>query len=99
MVHRVAGLGVGNGAETEAYLTGRNELQRPQRGLHIRDVGLQVVEGVCDTALELRRLLPRGTCRRDLVEGSHNCGRGVIAVLGLTFELCFTILCGSLDLP
>lgn len=64
-------------AGNKAYLTGRNELQRPQRGLHIWDVGLQIVEGVCDTALELGRLLPRGTCRRDLVEGSHNCGRGV----------------------
>ena len=26
-------------------------------------------------------MLPRGTCRGDLVEGSHDCGRGVDAVL------------------
>ena len=55
----------------EAYLAGRNELQRPQRALHVRDVGLQIIKGVGDTALELRGLLLRRARRRDLVEGSH----------------------------
>ena len=44
--------------EKEAHLAGRNELQRPECALHVRDVGLQIVEGVCDAAFELGRLLP-----------------------------------------
>ncbi len=70
-----------------SYLTGRNELQRPQRALHVRDVGFQIVEGTRDAVLELRRFLPRWTGRCNLVEGSHDCGRGVGAVLGLRFRL------------
>ncbi len=35
------------------YLTGRDELQGPQCGLHVRDVRFQVIEGICDTRLEL----------------------------------------------
>ena len=70
----------GGGEMSSSYLASRDELQWPQRGLHVRDVGLQVVEGVCDTALELGRLLPRRARRCDLVEGSHDCGRGIVAV-------------------
>ena len=72
--------------ENGPYLTSRNELQRPQRRLHVRDIRLQIVEGICDAGLELGRFLPRRARRCDLVEGSHDYGRGVVAILELEFR-------------
>ena len=67
--------------ERYAYLTSGNELQRPQRGLHVGDVGLQVIEGVCNARLELGWFLPRRARCCDFVEGSHDCGPGVCSFL------------------
>lgn len=55
------------------YLSCRNELQWPQRGLHIWDVGFEIVEGICDAGLEFRGTLPRWARRRNLVESGHDC--------------------------
>lgn len=84
-------------AERNLYLTRRNELQRPQRGLHVRDIRLQVVEGICDTGLELRRLLPRRARCCDLVEGSHGCDREVVAGRELRFMVGSQFCVGAYD--
>ena len=70
-----------------SYLSSRDELQGSQRGLHVRDIRLEIIECVRDAGLELRRLLPRCARRCNLVEGSHCCDRGAVTVLGLRFWL------------
>lgn len=52
-----------------AYLTGRHELQRAKRRLHVWDVGLELVESGGNVALDLIWLSPRWTVGRDLVQG------------------------------
>ena len=52
-----------------SYLAGGDELERPKGGLHVRDVGLELVESSGDAALDLIGLGPRGGVGRDLVEG------------------------------
>jgi hypothetical protein len=52
-----------------SYLAGGDELERPEGGLHVRDVGLELVERSRDAGLDLRGLGPRGAVGRDLVEG------------------------------
>jgi hypothetical protein len=55
-----------------AYLASRYELQWPQRRLHIRDVGLEVIQSCRDADFQLRRLLPRRAIRRNLVHCRHD---------------------------
>lgn len=59
-----------------SYLASRHELQRPQRGPHVWDVGLEVVESIGDAGLDFRRVLPRRAVGRNLVESGlrHDCG-------------------------
>lgn len=57
------------GAWLSSYLAGGDELERPEGGLHVRDVGLELVERSRDAGLDLRGLGPRGAVGRDLVEG------------------------------
>lgn len=59
------------------YLASGHELKRPQRALHVGYVRLQIIQRIGDAGLELRRRLPRGAGRGDLVErggGCHDCG-------------------------
>lgn len=51
-----------------SYLTGGHELQWTQSALHVRDVGLELIQGGCDVGLDLRRFGPRWTVGSDLVE-------------------------------
>lgn len=60
--------------EKQSHLPRRHKLQWPKRGLHVRNVRLQVIEGFGDLGLQLRRTLSRRACRRDLVEMSHDRG-------------------------
>ena len=60
-----------------SYLAGGDELERPEGGLHVRDVGLELVERSRDAGLDLRGLGPRGAVGRDLVQsvgGHFGCG-------------------------
>lgn len=52
-----------------SYLAGGDELEGPEGGLHVRDVGLELVERSRNAGLDLRGLGPRGAVGRDLVEG------------------------------
>jgi hypothetical protein len=52
-----------------SYLAGGDELERPEGSLHLRDVGLELVESGRNVALDLIGLGPRGAVGRDLVEG------------------------------
>lgn len=52
-----------------SYLSRAHELQRPEGALHVRDVGLELIQGSCDVGLDLGRVLPRRAVGRDLVEG------------------------------
>lgn len=61
-----------------AHLSRGHKLQWPERGLHVWDVGLQIVEGVGDVGLELGWTLARRAGRCDLVEGGHDCGRVIV---------------------
>lgn len=55
-----------------SYLASRNELERPQRAAHVRDVGLEIIESSGDAGLDLRGALPRWAVGGDLVErGRH----------------------------
>ena len=56
------------GGSAASYLTSRDELQRSQRAPHVWDVGLQVVESVSNTRLDLGRVLPRRAIWRDFVQ-------------------------------
>jgi hypothetical protein len=58
-----------NGEWFSSYLAGGDELKRPEGGLHVRDVGLELVERSRDAGLDLIGLGPRGAVGRDLVEG------------------------------
>lgn len=51
-----------------SYLTRRDELQRPEGSLHVRDVGLELVESSGDARLDLIGLGPRRAVGRDLVQ-------------------------------
>lgn len=42
---------------SKTHLASRHELQRSQGGLHVRDVGLEVVEGIGDAGFQLRGAL------------------------------------------
>lgn len=65
---RLCGLG-----SAGSHLSGRDELQRPQRDLEIGGVGLEVVQGASDVGLQLGRVLPRRAVGGDLVD-THGCG-------------------------
>ena len=56
-----------------SYLAGGDELERSQSTAHVWNVGLELVESVCNVGLDLRRVLSRGAVARDLVECGH-CG-------------------------
>jgi len=60
---------VGGASGANSHLAGRDELQRPEGGLEVGGVGLEVVEGAGDALLELRGVLAAGAVGRDLVEG------------------------------
>ena len=51
-----------------SYLASRHELQRTQSALHVRDVGLELIQGCSDVGLDLGRFLPRRAVGSDLVE-------------------------------
>ena len=51
-----------------SYLASRHELQRTQSALHVRDVGLELIQGGSDVGLDLGRFLPRRAVGSDLVE-------------------------------
>jgi hypothetical protein len=57
------------GAWLSSYLAGGDELKRPEGSLHVRDVGLELVESSRNAGLNLGGLGPRGAVGRDLVEG------------------------------
>lgn len=57
------------GGWLSSYLAGGDELERPEGGAHVRDVGLELVESSGDAGLDLIGLGPRGGVGRDLVEG------------------------------
>jgi len=59
-----------------SYLAGGDKLKRPEGSLHVRDVGLKLVERSGDAALDLIGLGPRGAVRRDLVKGGLRHGGG-----------------------
>jgi hypothetical protein len=52
-----------------SYLTRRHKLQWTERGAHVGHVGLEVVQGGSDAALNLAGLGPRWRVGRDLVQG------------------------------
>jgi hypothetical protein len=52
-----------------SYLAGGDELERPEGSLHVRDVGLELIESSRNAGLNLGGLGPRGAVGRDLVEG------------------------------
>lgn len=56
-----------------SYLLGRDELQRPEGGLEVGSVALEIVQSTSDAGLELRGVLARGRGGGDLVElrGGH----------------------------
>ena len=63
-------------ASGSSYLAGRDELKRPEGGLHVRDIRLQLVESSSDVGLNLIGLGPRGGVRGDFVQsGRHDGGR------------------------
>ena len=51
-----------------SYLASRHELQRTQSALHVRDVGLELIQGGGDVGLDLGWFLPRRAVGGDLVE-------------------------------
>ena len=51
-----------------SHLLRRDELQRPQGDLEVGGVGLEVVQGLGNVLLQLRRRLPRRAGRGDLVQ-------------------------------
>lgn len=59
----------------KSYLTGRDELQRPEGSLQVLCVALQVEESTGDRGLQLGGVLPRRRVRGDLVDSSHYCRR------------------------
>ena len=59
-----------------SYLAGRHELERAESGLHVWDVGLEVVESIGDAGLDLRGRLPRRAVWRNLVQGGGRHGVG-----------------------
>ena len=52
-------------------LARRCELKGSQSGLHVGGVGFQVIDGIGDAGLQLRRMLARRAVGRDLVEMGH----------------------------
>ncbi len=74
-------------SQTVAHLSCGNELQRPKSDFQIRRVSLEVVEGTGDAGLQLRRVLSRRACGRDLVEGTHGCGVFEVEQVELRFAL------------
>lgn len=52
-----------------SYLAGGDELERPEGGAHVRDVGLELVESSRNAGLDLVGLGPRGGVGGDLVKG------------------------------
>lgn len=60
------------------YLAGRHELQRPQGTAHVWDVGLELVQRICDAGLDLRGVLARRAVAGDFVKsGGHGEGCAV----------------------
>lgn len=59
-----------------SYLAGGDELQRPQGAAHVRDVGLELVDGIGDAGLNLAGVGARRRVGGDLVKGGgrHGCG-------------------------
>ena len=57
--------------KVSSYLAGGDELERSQRALHVRDVGLEVVESIGDARLDLGGVLPRRAVGSDLVQGGR----------------------------
>lgn len=57
------------GGWLSSYLAGGDELKGPEGGLHVGDVGLELVESSGDAGLDLIGLGPRGGVGRDLVKG------------------------------
>ena len=53
---------------SSSYLARRDKLQGPKGTLHVRDVGLELIQGGGDAGLDLGGLLPRWAVGRDLVE-------------------------------
>ena len=51
-----------------SYLASGHKVERPQGALHVWNVGLKLVERICDARLNLRGLLPRGAVGSDLVQ-------------------------------
>lgn len=66
-------LGYGMSSESSSHLTGRHNLQRPEGGLEIGSVALELVKSGRDAGLQLGRVLARRAVGRDLVElrGRH----------------------------
>lgn len=67
-----------------SYLAGGDELQRPEGGAHVRNVGLELVESGRDAGLDLGRLGARRRVEGDLVHGLLRHGGGwVIDIAGV----------------
>ena len=65
----------------QSYLSRTDEVQWPQGSAHVRDIGLEVIEGIGDICLDLGGLLPRWAVRRDLVQSSGRHGDGLAQIL------------------
>lgn len=61
---------------SSSHLTGRDELQRPESGLEVGSVALEIVESASNAGLQLRGVLAGRAVGRDLVElRSRHVGR------------------------
>ena len=54
-----------------SYLASRDELEGTKSSLEVGNVGLEIVECVGDTRLDLGRVLPRWAVGRNLVQGGR----------------------------
>ena len=57
-----------------SYLAGGDELQRPQGAAHVRDVGLELVDGIGNAGLDLAGVGARRRVGGDLVESGGHVG-------------------------
>lgn len=55
-----------------SHLTGRDDLQRPESGLEVGSVGLEIVESSGNLRLQLGGVLPRRAVGSDLVKGGRH---------------------------
>ena len=68
---------------SSSHLTGRDDLQRPEGGLDVGGVLLELVQSLGDAGLQLAGVLARRAVGRDLVElGGRHVGDGLVVDVG-----------------